>query len=182
MLSRACRTGLVFCTLLAVGVAVSPATACPFCNAQGQTLTNDAAQASMILFGRLTNARLDPKDVNAGATDLVIEKVVKPHEILAGRKQITLPRYIPQEKENQYKYLVFCDVFKGAVDPYRGEAVKPDSKIADYLQGALAVKDKDPAARLRYFFEYLDDPDLVVANDAYTEFGFADYKDFRPVA
>jgi hypothetical protein len=182
MFARAFRYALVLGTVVTAGVAVSPAPACPFCNAQGQTLTADAAQASMILFGRLTNARLDPKDFNAGATDLVIEKVVKPHEILAGRKQVTLPRYIPQEKENQYKYLVFCDVFKGAVDPYRGEAVKPDSRIADYLQGALAVKDKDQAARLRYFFDYLDDTDLVVANDAYTEYGYADYKDFRPVA
>src|SRR5438552_3458394 len=81
---------------------------------------------------------------------------------LGDKKQLTLPRYLPQEKENQYKYLVFCDVFKGAVDPYRGVAVKADSRIAQYLKGALAVKDKDTAARLRYFFDYLDDSDVEV--------------------
>src|SRR6516162_9054927 len=99
-----------FVALLAAGAALSatgPAAACPFCNAQGQTLTADAAQASMILFGRLTNARLDPNDVNSGTTDLEIETVVKPHEILAGRKVLTLKRYLPLGKEN--KFLVFCD-------------------------------------------------------------------------
>jgi hypothetical protein len=172
-----------FVALLAAGAALfatRPAVACPFCNAQGQTLTADAAQASMILFGRLTNARLDPNDVNSGTTDLEIETVVKPHEILAGRKVLTLKRYLPLGKEN--KFLVFCDVYKGQIDPYRGEAVAPDSRIADYLKGALAVKDKDAAAKLHYFFNFLDDKDIVVSNDAYTEFGNADYKDFRAVA
>src|SRR5690349_10840108 len=165
------------------GLVLAPtAPACPFCSAQGQTLTNDASQAGMILFGRLTNAKLDPKDFNAGSTDLIIETVVKPHEILAGRKVITLPRYLPQEKDNEYKFLVFCDVYKGQIDPYRGVAVKPDSRIATYLKGALAVKDKDAPTRLHFFFEYLDDKDAEVSNDAYMEFGNADYKDYRAVA
>src|SRR5437764_8091359 len=182
MSRRAARAMLPILAAAAGLVLAATATACPFCSAQSTTLTSDAGQAAMILFGRLTNARLDPNDVNAGATDLVIESVVKPHEILAGKKQITLPRYLPQEKENEYKYLVFCDVFKGAIDPYRGVAVKTDSRIAEYLKGALAVKEKDVAARLKYFFAYLDDKDPEVSNDAYNEFGLADYKDFRPVA
>ena len=188
MLPRSCRKWLLAATLFVTAEVTAwtlshgAARACPFCTAQGQTLTNDAAQASMILYGRLTNARLDPKDLNAGATDLIIESVVKTHDILGNQKQITLPRYLPQEKENQYKYLVFCDVFKGALDPYRGVAVKPDSRIADYLKGALAVKDKDAQTRLRYFFDYLDDSDVEVSNDAYMEYGNSDYVDFRPVA
>ncbi len=183
MSSRLCRAAALVLLTAAAGLLSLPtAAACPFCAAQGQTLTTDAAQAGMILYGRLTNARLDPKDVNAGSTDLIIETVVKPHEILAGRKVITLPRYLPQDKENEYKFLVFCDVFKGQIDPYRGVAVKADSTIAKYLTGALAVKDKDAVSRLHYFFDYLDDKDPEVSNDAYMEFGNADYKDFRAVA
>jgi len=154
--------------------------ACPFCSPGGQTLTTEATQASMVLFGRLTNAKPDFNNVDAGTTDLVIEKVVKADGILAGRNVITLPRYIPPDKDS--KFLIFCDVYNGKVDPYKGEAVPPDSRIADYLKGALEIKDKDPVARLQYFFKYLDDKDIVVSNDAYTEFGVADYKDFRKVA
>jgi hypothetical protein len=134
----------------------------------------------LILFGKLSNARVDPKDAYAGQTDLEIETVVKSHAILAGRKVITLPRYLPPDPE--YKFLVFCDVYKGQLDPYRGEPVKADSRIAGYLKGAIAVKDKEPSARLKYFFDYLEDKDPTVSGDAYKEYGFADYKDFRAVA
>lgn len=173
------RVGLfAACALLLAPWAV--AQACPFCAAEGKTLTADAGEASLILFGKLSNARLDPKDAYAGQTDLEIEVVVKSHDILAGRKKITLPRYLPPEPD--YKFLVFCDVYKGQIDPYRGEAVKADSRIAGYLKGALAVKDKPAATRLKYFFDYLEDKDAAVSGDAYKEFGFADYKDYRSVA
>jgi hypothetical protein len=157
------------------------ASACPFCQgADGKTLTADAGEASMILFGKLTNARLDPKDQLAGHTDLEIESVIKSHPILAGRKTITLNRYLPSEPD--YRFLVFCDVYKGQIDPYRGEAVKADSHIAAYLKGALDVKDKDVPTRLRFFFDFLEDKDPIVSSDAVKEFGIADYKDYRSVA
>jgi hypothetical protein len=143
---------------------------------QGQTLTTDVNQASMVLFGTLTNAKLDPN--GDGSTDLVIEGVVKSHEILGGKKVITLPRYVPADQNNKYKFLIFCDVFKGKIDPYRGVPVQGDSDIVKYLTGSLAIKDKETSARLRFFFDYLDNPDLEISNDAYKEFGNADYKDF----
>jgi hypothetical protein len=178
---RAVTVGLVVvgAGMLALGP-VSRAVSCPFCSAEGKTLTADANEASLILFGKLTNARLDAKDSYAGQTDLEIDTVVKSHDILKGRKVITLPRYLPPDAD--YKFLVFCDVYKGAIDPYRGEAVKADSRIAAYLKGALAVKDKEPTTRLKYFFDYLEDKDSAVSGDAYKEFGFADYKDYRAVA
>jgi len=182
MTSLYCRAVLAVCTAVALPAAMSPMTsACPFCQgADGKTLTADASDASLILFGKLSNARLDPKDAYAGQTDLQIETVVKSHPILAGRKVITLPRYLPPDPE--YKFLVFCDVYKGQLDPYRGEPVKADSRIATYLKGALAVKDKDPATRLKYFFDYLEDKDAIVSADAFKEFGLADYKEYRIVA
>ena len=177
---RVALIGLLDACAVAMSTTLS-ASACPFCNgADGKTLTTDAGEASLILFGKLKNARVDPKDAYAGQTDLEIETVVKSHSILAGRKVITLPRYLPPDPD--YKFLVFCDVYKGQLDAYRGEPVKADSRIAGYLKGAIAVKDKDPATRLKYFFDYLEDKDPTVSGDAYKEYGFADYKDYRAVA
>lgn len=167
---------------LALVAWANPATACPFCSMQGQTLTGDVNQASMVLFGTLTNARLDPKGgLGQGATDLVIEEVLKKNDILGDKKVITLPRYVPTDN-NKTKFLIFCDVFQGKIDPYRGVPVKADSDMAKYLKGALAVKDKDVGTRLRFFFDYLDNSDLEISNDAYKEFGNADYKDYRDMA
>jgi hypothetical protein len=157
------------------------AAACPFCNAQGQTLTGEVNQAAMVLFGTLTNAKLDPNGGYDGTTDLRIEAVIKKHEILADRKVITLSRYVPVNNDKT-KFLVLCDVFKGKIDAYRGFPVKADSDIVKYLKGALEVKDKDIGTRLRFYFDYLDNADLEVSNDAYKEYANADYKDYRPVA
>jgi hypothetical protein len=160
----------------------APAICCPFCGMQGQTLTGEVNQASMVLFGTLTNARLDPNGgFGQGATDLRIEAIIKKHEILGDQKVITLPRYVPTDN-NKSKFLIFCDVFKGKIDPYRGVPVKANSDMVKYLQIALALKDKDINTRLKFFFDYLDNADLEISNDAYREFGNADYKDYRDMA
>jgi hypothetical protein len=162
------------------GPAVASVCACPFCNAQGQTLTADVNQASMVLFGTLANSRLDVGG-GQGSTDLEIEAVIKKHDILGNKKVISLPRYVPPG-DTKTKFLVFCDVFKDKIDPYRGIPVKDNGDIVKYIQGALGVKDKDIGARLRFFFDYLDNADLEVSNDAYKEFAYADYKDYRDMA
>lgn len=172
------RCSLVLLALVSFAFLEGTIRACPFCTMQGQTLTGEVTQAGMVLYGTLTNAKEDGE----GSTDLVIETVVKENEARGGRKTITLARYIPPAPDGSYKYLVFCDVFKGKIDPYRGVAVKADSDLPKYLKGALAVKDKKIGERLRFFFDYLDNADLEISNDAYKEFGNADYKDYRDMA
>ena len=78
--------------------------------------------------------------------------------------------------------LVFCDVFKGKLDWYAGRSVNGDGEIVNYLEGTLAVKDKDMPTRLRFFFKYLDSKDPEVSGDAYKEFAYADYKDYLVMA
>src|SRR5262245_56804588 len=102
--------------LLAAGAGL--VRACPFCGMQGQTLTGEVNEASLVVFGTLTNARLDPGSDN-GQTDLRIEKVLKSHEMIEGKKVITLPRFLPADEKTS-KFLIFCGVFKGKIDPYRG--------------------------------------------------------------
>lgn len=184
--------------------AVPAAMACPFCAAQGQTLSGEVTQADFIVLGTLTNAQRDPSDFLKGTTDLVIETVVKPHDYLKGKKILQIPRYVPPDSDSgKPKYLVFCSLYnrpadtsaaavastlllanpdQSTVDAYRGEVVPPESKLAEYLQGAIAVREKDPVTRLKYFFQYLDSPDLVISADAMNEFGYADYKEVRQLA
>jgi hypothetical protein len=167
---------VVACLLLTL-----PAPACPFCTMQGQTLTGDVGQASMVLVGTLTNAKLTGADSLEGTTDLMIESVIKKHEIIDGKKVVTLPKYIPGD-DKKYKFLVFCDVFKGKIDPYRGVAVKADCDVGAYIKGAVEVKDKKVGERLKFFFKYLDSDEVEISNDAYKEFGNADYKDYKDMA
>jgi hypothetical protein len=101
--------------------------------------------------------------------------------MVKGKKVVTLPRFVPPDGKDQ-KYLIFFNVFNGQIDPYRGEPVAADSKLPDYLKGAIEIKSKDAPTRMKYFFDYLESPDLVISTDAFSEFGNADYKDVRPLA
>jgi len=176
------QRSLVLAFAAALAIAPAAANACPFCPSAGQTLLGEVNQAHLIVFGTMSNAQRDPNEFGKGTTDLDIEVVVKDHEFLKGKKKITLPRYIPPDPKNQSKHLVFCEIYKGELDPYRGEAVPPDSKIAEYLKGAIALKDKDVPAKLEFFFKHFDSPDWAISGDAFQEFSNADYKDVRIAA
>jgi hypothetical protein len=173
---------------LALPLLISPSGACPFCGMQGPTLTGEVAQAKLVLYGQLTNAK---EQANGdGTTDLVVENVIKNE--LAGKKDdplagnnktVRLDRFLPPLGEaNKYRYLIYCDVFRGKIDPYRTVPVIKDGGMAKYLLGALEHKDEPIGKRLRFFFDYLDNPDLEISNDAYKEFGNADYKDYKDMA
>lgn len=192
--------------LLLVLMLATPAVAaaCPFCSAQGTTLSGEVAQADLIVLGTLKNAKRDADDPTRGTTELHIDKVVKPHDYLNGKKMLLLPRYVPADPAaGSDKYIVFCNVYPGnaennvaavasslilgnaagyQLDSYRGEPAKSDSKLADYLAGAIKVRQQSVSERLKYFFDYLDNPELIIASDAYLEFGNADYADVKNLA
>jgi hypothetical protein len=175
---------LVMGTWLAVP-AVGPG--CPFCSAErGPTLVGDFNQALMVLVGTFQNAKLG-SGIEDGTTDFVIEKVLKSNAYLDGnkvktqngKKVLTLPRYLPQAKN---KFLIFCDVYKDMVDPYRGIELPPGSQLVPYLLGAVKVKDRPAGERLRYCFDFLNSAEFEVAIDAYREYAKADYKDYMEMA
>ncbi len=171
-------------TLLAAAILFalpSVASACPFCSATGETLAGEVAQADFILYGTLSNAKHDPDEFNKGTTDLAIELKIKDHEWLKGKTSIVIPRFLKPAKEGA-KQLVFFKLYNGQLDAYRGEEVPAESKMPDYLKGAIAVRSKDATKRLTYFFDFLESPDLVISSDAYSEFGSADYKEVRALA
>jgi len=178
------RLPLVAALVAALLSFTPPASACPGCGPPtGQTLTSEVAQADFILFGTLGNAKNDPKDPGStkGTTEMTIDAVVKPHALVKDKKTFTIPRYVPPDPK-PYKYLVFFNVVNGDVDPYRGVAVALDSKLPDYVKGALDVKSKDIVTRLRYFFDHLESNDIEISGDAYNEFAVAEYKEVVELA
>ncbi len=176
------RIGVVLGTLFFVG---SPALACSLCSGQqSATLRQDAAQAKLVLYGTLLNPRLNAgtdATASGGSTDLRIETVLKTDPFLGDKKLIELPRYVPFDPKNPPKFLVFCDIFNGKLDAYRGIPVR-SAAVADYLKGALALDPRDRTKALLYFFSYLEHRDPDVANDAYLEFAKASDQEVGQVA
>lgn len=151
---------------------------CPFCSSAGQTLSGEVEQAKMVLFGQL----VDPNE-KAETTDLLVEAIVKDHPARAGRLRLTLSRYYhPALLPAGDRFLVFCDLHRGKIDPYRSTQVKKESKLAAYLGAARSVKNVSHPKRLRFFFDYLDHPEQEISADAYKEYGNASYPDVASMA
>jgi hypothetical protein len=178
-----------FATLLLAAAAA----ACPFCGAQGQTLAGEVSQADFIVLGVMKNPKQDPADFTRGTTELHIQARIKDHEFLNGRTVLIVPRVIkPGPGEKEVRYLLFCAVnpddaepknlAKARFDAYRGEQVATDSKLPEYLTKAIEARKKPAAGRLRFFFDYLTDSDLVISTDALMEFGNTEYADVRALA
>jgi hypothetical protein len=174
--------GLVAACLTALLLAPT-ITACPFCvDERGPTLVGEFQQASMVLYGSFVSAKLDAAGgTDNGTSEFKIDQVLKAHPILNNKKILTLPKYIPASNK---KFIVFCDVYKNYIEPYKGEELLVGSELLDYLNSMvkLAEKEVSVAERLRHCFKYLNCADLTVSTDAYREFAKADYADYRDMA
>lgn len=168
--------------LLAVLAGPSPALPCSLCYniQQSLTLRQEAAQAKLVLYGPISNARLGAG--TSGLTDLRLEAVLKADPFVAGKQTVELPRYLPvKDAKDPPRYLVFCDIFQNKLDPYRGVPIK-SPVVVDYLKGAMALDPKDTGKGLLYFFRYLEHADPEVARDAFLEFAKANDQDVGRVA
>jgi hypothetical protein len=171
------RRILVWPPALALLLALAPpAPSCSLCDgrlAQVPTFRQEAAKplARMILYGTIHNPRIGPG--GAGVSDLQIKAVLRSDPYLKGKTSIEIPRYLSvSDKKDPPKFLVFCDLYEGKLDPYRGVPLKSAGAV-DYLKKALSLDAKDTAGNLAFFFRHLDDPDPELARDAFLEFARA---------
>lgn len=171
------RWSMIFLPALALLLAVPhPVVSCSLCLGKLQmvpTFRQEAAQPQcrLILFGTLSDPRLT--DGVNGVTKLNITQVLRSDPWLGERKFIEIPRWLPvSDPKNPPRMLVFCDVFRNQLDPYRGLTMKSPDAV-DYVKKAIALPDKDPAANLQFFFNYLDNTDKELATDAFMEFAKA---------
>src|SRR2546421_4240684 len=126
-----------------VALLVAPAAlACSYCDPSSQklqTFRQEARTSKFVVAGTLTNARLVGDN---GFTDVAVESVVKDDPALGKRTAITLPRWIPLDPKRPKRVMVFCDVYEGKIDPFRGVTLQ-GTGVPAYLQAALALDDRD---------------------------------------
>jgi hypothetical protein len=158
-----------------------PGNTCPFCTQElGRTMVEDYSKSSLVIYGTFTDARLKDNGFGGdGESDFEIEKIIKEHPAVKGLKKVTVPGY---KNFPKVKFVLFCDVYKGRIDPYRADAVADGSELVEYFTGAVKVKDRSLPERLLYCFPYLNSKEFEVSLDAYREFGAADYKEYCEMA
>jgi hypothetical protein len=161
---RHCRP-ILFAAVLAL---VSPGAVQAMCFVVGtnvETLGKVADDLGLVVVG----VPVPQGTADNGTTQLTISAVLKTHPVLDGRKVVTIPRYIGTDDTTKaVPYLIFADVFKGQIDPYRGVPATP--AVVDYVTGLMKLDRKDRAAVLRYCADHLGDKDRTVADDVFAEF------------
>jgi len=194
----------VLTAILAALAFAVPAVSCPFCNATGTTLATEFSGADLIVLATVEEAIKDPDDISKNRSIIKVERVLKAHPAFDDPKTLTVQRYIPKVvggKEPQW--ILFCyvtpeairktaasvtstlalaDYSNAYVDAYRGDELPKGSQLPAYLEGTRKLAGKPQTERLAFFFEYLESNEIFVSSDAFTEWGFADYKDVRTVA
>jgi hypothetical protein len=135
--------------------------------------------AQLVVVGTLANAAMNPaNDERTAVTDLRIQRVLKAHPIVGDRKVVPINRYIPNpDPKNPPRYLIFCDVTRGKVDPWKG--VVASDALVDYVRDAQRLDPKKPGDAVGFFHRHLDSKDADVVRDASLELSEIPYAVLR---
>ncbi|HQR05828.1 MAG TPA: hypothetical protein PLN21_03345 [Gemmatales bacterium] len=158
------------------------ARACDFCTNQGPPLTKEINAANLVVFGKITDARLGPDGIK-GSSEFSVETVLHGERNSIKGGKIVLPRYVPPVPG--VKYVIFLDVSQGQFDPYRSIVCSSD-RLVQYVQKMPALTGAGtPAerqARLKFVFDYFQDAEPELAADAYKEWAIASNQDVAALA
>jgi hypothetical protein len=157
--------------MLALLVSV-PALPCSICGGDPltkQTLRQQAGDVRIIVYGLIIDSHLNPDPlVGGGTTEIQIEQILKNDLIIAGKKTLTIPRYIPIEQKKPARWMILCDVANGKPDLLYGWPVT-SPKLFDYFKEVLAVDVKDRAKFVQFYFRHIDSDIPEIAADAFVE-------------
>ncbi|HVX13210.1 MAG TPA: hypothetical protein VHC22_18640 [Pirellulales bacterium] len=167
-----------FCILsmiLAIGLAApTAARACPFCNAQAKTLTEELDSSDVAVIAKLIKGPAK-EAIAAGNADaqstFEVLSTVKGPDNLAEKIEVL---YFGQQPLGT-QFLVF------GVDPKKVQWAAPSAlspRAVKYVTNLVKLP-KEGADRLAFFQEYLEDQESLLATDAYDEFARAPYSSVK---
>lgn len=162
--------------LTIVVLAAQSAPACEFCNAPFLTISEQLDQANAVVLVTWKGGKKGDER-SLGSTRYEISKVVKGSSpALKQGGNIRLPRYRSGKKGD-----LFLLLGSRGVNVNWGSPLEVSAGSFKYAENAPGPKEAG-AKRLRYFVDYLEFPDPIIANDAYAEFAHASYKDITKIA
>lgn len=173
------RTLILCCVLLAGFANSASANWCPFCDAPSLTLAEQVDQSGHLLLGKWIGGK-KPEIDSAGTSKFEIVAVARSRgDVYKVGQELELPQYVAGAENLLYTLM------------------GPDTKLIDWhppsetTQDAWTYVEKLPMPvtdekaqieRLAYFIDYLEYPQMTVANDAYGEFASAPYEIITPLA
>ncbi len=135
--------------------------ACPFCTAVAPSLSQQRATADVVALAEVVDAASPPR--------FRLHRVVEGAELLAD--QASLAAEVDAAVKPGELVLLFGDKQPGAL---RWTATPVNETSAAYFFRAPVIRESE-VERLKYFAPFLEHPDPTIAEDAYREFGHAQF-------
>ncbi|MEQ9411519.1 MAG: hypothetical protein RIK87_27645 [Fuerstiella sp.] len=165
--------------LVAALLADSASAWCPFCDAPSLTLSEQVDQSGHLLLGQWIGGE-KPTNETAGTAKFRILEVAKTKGgAFRVGEEIELPQYIAGKEDGLY---ILMGPETRLIDWHvPSEATKASWKYISELPPPV-TEQKEQIERLAYFLDFLQHPELTVANDAYAEFAAAPYEVITPLS
>ena len=177
--------GAFVCSLAALALlAPTPAGACPFCSAPSLTLSEQYAKADAAILGQWISGEMATREKLGSTTYEIVQVARTPFKAgengkaIEKGKQITLERYRAGKKGDLT--LLLGSRSKGDSIEW-GSPLDVSAASYNYIVEGPSQETK-PEQRLAYYLKYLENPDRMIADDAYAEFANAPYKNIVPLA
>ena len=159
---------------LALLAGVARLWACPFCNVESKTLSEDTNGADAVVLAKLakdapTNA--DPSDPNSGMAKFQIVETLKGQKAVGDAKEIDVVFFGDSDRNKTYLITGL------GTDKIDWATPLPLSQTAiEYVRKLPSVAPTG-VERLEFFQDYLENADPLLAQDSYDEFARAPYSE-----
>lgn len=168
---------ILLTTALAVLVMAIPlqrVLACPFCNAVSQTLRQEmAAMDAVVIASSLQDA--SQRDAETGKLRMKVEQVLKGGELVKAGDEIDAIYYGDVTLGRRF-------MMSGVDPPDMQWSCLPVSPRAETYIAKVTELADDDLERLRYYYQFLQDEEAMLARDAYDEFAIAPYAAVKELA
>ncbi len=159
---------LILFLILVIGTSgQSRSFACPFCSAVGQTLRQEMATMDLVVIAQSIKGEM--ADPDTGRLRMRVVSVLQGHDYVKLDTIVTPVYYGNVDAER--RFLLF------GVEPANPQwSSMPITQRGEAYVNHMHQLPDDPAARLRFVMNYLEDEEAMLARDAYDEFAVTPYE------
>ena len=172
-LTQSLKTTALF---LAVWIALLPGVllACPFCNAVSQTLRQEMAAMDAVVFAVSLQDAAE-RDSETGKLQMKVVQVLKGSDLVKVGDEIEAIYYGDVSKGRRF-------MLSGVDPPQLQWSCLPVTERAESYIGKMTKIADDDLERLRFYYQFLQDDESMLARDAYDEFAIAPYDAVKKLA
>lgn len=181
--------------LLVAGISLplTQAAACPFCSVAQMTLTEQLAQSDAAVLVQWAGGEMDTEKKPGTTTYQIVQvakgpKNLKDQKVTPGTEKKEVANFLSKDqniKLDRYRAGKAGDLFMllgtdmGNGKGYEwGSPLEVSETSFNYMVQAPSPESSQ-GKRLAYFLKFLEFPDPIISNDAFSEFANAQYKDIE---